>query len=429
LEKTAVEGSPRIMPFPARCRRVPRRVALYSHDTMGLGHTRRNLLIAQALTVAFPGLAVLLIAGARAVNAFRVPPGVDCLTLPALHKDEDGQYAPESLGLPLEEVVALRARAIRAALEAFEPDLFVADKEPRGALGELEPALAYLSTRPGVRCVLGLRDILDDPATVRREWRRGHSHAVIRDHYDAIWVYGDRRVYDAPRSYGFPAETAAKVCYTGYLDQCRRLDPGESDPAGEDDAASLGLGPGRLALCLVGGGQDGARLAEAFAKAALPDDMNGLILTGPYMPEKARQRLSRLAAGRDRLRVVEFVTEPTQLVRRAERIVAMGGYNTVLEVLSFERPALIVPRVRPRAEQLVRAQRLHALGLLELLHPDELRPAAIAEWLARPVDRPAVRARVDLDGFDRLPALAAELLDSSRRIGHETGRKVRYAAR
>src|SRR2546422_7780406 len=44
---------------------VPYRVALYSHDTMGLGHMRRNLLLAQALRHSRLQAVVLMIAGAR----------------------------------------------------------------------------------------------------------------------------------------------------------------------------------------------------------------------------------------------------------------------------------------------------------------------------------------------------------------------------
>lgn len=54
----------------------------------------------------------------------------------------------------------------------------------------------------------------------------------------------------------------------------------------------------------------------------------------------------------------------------------MGGYNTVSELLSLRRPALIVPRVVPRQEQLIRAQALSRRGLVRMLHPGELTPLA-----------------------------------------------------
>ncbi len=40
---------------------------------------------------------------------------------------------------------------------------------------------------------------------------------------------------------------------------------------------------------------------------------------------------------------------------RAIGVVAMGGYNTFCEILSFDKRAIIVPRTAPRMEQYIRA--------------------------------------------------------------------------
>jgi predicted glycosyltransferase len=391
------------------------RVALYSHDTMGVGHMRRNLLIAGALAASHSPAAILLIAGAREVNAFAVPAGVDTLSLPALHKQHDGHYQPRHLDLPLNELIAVRAGTIAAALGAFAPDVLIVDKVPRGALGELEPALESLRHAGGTRCVLGLRDVLDDPAAVRREWCAAASAEAVRDYYAAVWVYGDPTVYDPVAEYGFPLEVAARVRYTGYLDLRPRARP--PDGEGADELVSrLAACPGRLALCLVGGGQDGGPLAEAFAQADFPPDMTGVILTGPFMAPEVRQRLGRRAAANPRLRILGFVTGVELLLERADRVVTMGGYNSVCEVVSFGKPALIVPRVEPRQEQLIRAERFRGLGLVDLLHPAALSPRALGEWLARALGpSPCPRDRIDLNGLANLPGLVAELLDAPPR--------------
>jgi predicted glycosyltransferase len=384
---------------------------------MGIGHMRRNLLIARALAAGHPPPVVLLIAGAREVSSFDLPPGVDCLSLPALCKEGAGQYGPRHLDLPLDDLIALRGRPIAAALEAFAPDVFIVDKAPRGAVNELDPALRSIRTNGRARCVLGLRDVLDEPAAVRREWREAGGENAIAACYDSVWVYGDPAVYDPVAEYGFGPEVAAKVRYTGYLDPRRpprRAAPGDDTPT-EPPAPLAGL-PERLVLCMVGGGQDGAALAEAFARADFPPGLTGVLVTGPCMPPEVRQRLSRRAAAHPRLRVLPFVSDPGPLLGRADRVIAMGGYNTVCEVLSYEKPALIVPRVQPRREQLIRAERLHDLGLLDLLHPQGLSPRALTEWLARgPQPRPPARERIDLNGLTNLPPLLAELLEAPPR--------------
>jgi predicted glycosyltransferase len=161
----------------------------------------------------------------------------------------------------------------------------------------------------------------------------------------------------------------------------------------------------------VGGGNDGVELAEAFVRAHLPPGTTGLLVTGPYMPRKARQTLRRVIQKRPQFRLLEFVPEPAPLIKRAERVIAMGGYNTMCEVLSFEKHALIVPRVKPNPEQWIRAERVRNLGLVHVLHPDKLSSRALTEWLARDLGpAPESRSRVDFRGLERIPNLLSELL-------------------
>ncbi|WP_228054680.1 glycosyltransferase family protein [Gloeocapsopsis crepidinum] len=384
-------------------------IALYSHDTMGLGHKCRNLLIAQTLAKSSLQASILLITGMGEASTFDIPPGIDYLSLPALRKQVDGKYQSRRIELPLQDIIALRSQTIRAALAAFKPDVFIVDNVPRGAVGELNSALEYLKSREQTHCVLGLRDVLDAPAIVHREWQRAANEEAICKYYDAVWVYGDPTVYDPVHEYNFSPEVAKKVRYTGYFDQRQRLQFNQSQT--DELLASLELPPGRLALCLVGGGQDGAYLAKAFVNAILPPNTNGIIVTGPFMPQQVRQQLHQKAQMCPRLRVLD-VAEPTQLLHHADCVVAMGGYNTTCELLSFGKRSLIVPRVQPRTEQLIRAQRLYELGLTDLLHPNDVNPQAIAAWLAQH-QQPQPKQSVDLNGLERLPYLLSELVTRS----------------
>jgi len=99
----------------------------------------------------------------------------------------------------------------------------------------------------------------------------------------------------------------------------------------------------------------------------------------------------------------------------AAAVVCMGGYNTVTEVLATDTPALVVPRCRPRTEQLVRARRLSDRGLVDDLHPDELGPGVLGRWLADAVTRPRrPRTGVDLTGLARIPELAGKHILEAR---------------
>lgn len=387
-------------------------IALYSPGIVGLGHLRRNLLIAQTLAESELHPVNLMVTEAREASAFVncMPPGLDCLTLPGLSKGVDGFCKPRYLDLALKDVITLRGRTIRAALKAFEPDLLIVDNLPRGAYRELDPALKQLKSAGKTRCVLGLRDVLDEPWSVHRDWFRWKFDEAVDQYYDAIWVYGDPALYNMVEEYRFPPSIASKIRFVGYLDQKKRMSfaSPSQDSLGYDE-----LPAGRLMLCLLGGGQDGDKLAEAFSQAEFPPDAYGVIVTGPFMSGPARDKLQQRVAANPRLRVLSFINEPTVLVERAERIVAMGGYNTICEVLSFEKRALIVPRVKPRQEQIIRARRLHDLGLIDLLEIDRVAPEALTKWMAKDLPPMRLNGRLNLNGLERLPELAAEVLGQS----------------
>jgi predicted glycosyltransferase len=377
------------------------RIALYSHDTQGLGHIRRNMLVAQALA-AGDGVPILLLSGLREAAAFPMPEGVDCLTLPSLGKDTDGRYFPRTLGVSMNELIKVRRQTIRAVLGSFEPDVLIVDKVPLGAFEELRPSLEWLRSHGRSRIVLGLRDILDAPETVREEWDRRGDEAAIRHYCDQVWVYGDQQMFDVAEEYGLAADVASRVRYCGYLN------PGHvTAPSAPQRTVPDADGP--LMLCVVGGGRDGVPLAEAFLQAELPGSARGLLVTGPLMPIEERRRLRALATSRSRRSVLEFVTDPCPLLEQADRVIAMGGYNTMCEIMSFGKPALIVPRVEPRTEQLIRATRFAAHGLVNTVHPDELRPETLSRWLAQPATVPDAERMPRFDGVERLPGMLAAL--------------------
>ncbi|SDT55996.1 glycosyltransferase family protein [Jiangella sp. DSM 45060] len=393
------------------------RVALYSHDAQGLGHVRRNLAIAGALARIRPAPDVLVLTGAPEASALTRPPGCDIVGLPGMAKDEGGRYRSRHLSVPVGELVRLRSATIDAALRAFDPDLLIVDRHPWGFGRELVPILETLAERS--RVVLGLRDVLDEPGRARHEWARDHASEAIERWYDQIWYYGDPRVHDATADLGLPDRLAGMVVPTGYLARGRHRRPHEVPPR------PVG---GPFVLGLVGGGADGWALARAFATAPMPVGHVGVLVTGPRMPHHRQAELRAIVRTRPELRVFEFVDEVESWVEGADAVVSMGGYNTVCEVIAAGPPLLVVPRVRPRTEQLVRAERLAAAGLLDVLHPDHLDPAALGGWLAGAAGpdggRSAVRrpaSTVDLDGLERIPALALPLIESAPARREEPG--------
>jgi predicted glycosyltransferase len=374
---------------------VEPRIALYSHDTMGLGHLRRNILIASVLAESPINANVLLISGAREACHFAMRAGVDCVTLPSLCKDAAGDYSSKHLRWTCQQTTRLRSKIIASALDAFSPHVFIVDKIPRGIGNELDETLAVTRGRGTTHCVLGLREILDDPDTVMRQWSECDFEQTIRDYYDEVWIYGDPAVYDTVRQYAFGCATADRSFYTGYLNQSHRLKASATRHCVPNYEQSV-------VVCVVGGGQDGIGLASAFASAQMPSGWKGILITGPFLPEVDRAPLRQAVAARDDCDLIENLVEADEYIARADKVVSMAGYNTITSILSFEKPSLVVPRVAPRREQWIRASKLADQGLLTMLAPKDLLPAAITSWIQQPSTATANANSVDLAGLNRI---------------------------
>ncbi|WP_253953821.1 glycosyltransferase family protein [Schaalia sp. 19OD2882] len=374
---------------------------LSSHDSLGLGHVRRNAAIAHRLADDLPqmtGVRVsgLLLTGASPALGLRAPDGFDWVGVPGVSKDEEG-YRPRSLREDTSLVISLRSTLIEAALEVFRPDLVIIDRHLLGVHDELHtPLHALRQALPECRMVLGLREVLDDPAAAAREWARPGHEAALRDLVDEVWVYGDRAVHDLVSSGEVPAWVDERTEFTGYLATGRPSAPDQVHP------------PDDYVLTTVGGGRDGRALLEAAVAMPVPTGLRHLLVAGPQMPQEDLQRI-RARAGAA-VTVVSSCPDVAALVAGARAVVTMGGYNTICEVLAGTTPALVVPREHPRREQLIRARALQEVGAVDLVRSQDLSPQVMGRWCAHAVGRGVDRSHIARDGLARVSTLAARLL-------------------
>jgi predicted glycosyltransferase len=377
------------------------RVLIYSHDTFGLGHLRRSRAIANAIVAREPDTSVVIISGSPVIGNFEFGSGVDYIRIPGVTKLPDGDYRCLNLNVSLDEAVRLRQSLILQAAKSFQPDVFIVDKEPTGFRGEVLPALDYLQGS-GCRLVLGVRDVMDEPALLVPEWERKDAKDALIRYYDEIWVYGLRDVYQPLAALGLPPDVEQRITYTGYL---RREVP---------PTPSLNRYPKitkqPFILVTTGGGGDGDDLIDWVISAyeADPDiEMPALVLFGPFIDRDKRSSFVERISRQPKLDVFSFDTKIERLMQKAEAIVAMGGYNTFCEVLSFDKRTLIVPRTRPRLEQYIRAVEAERLGLVRMLsdHREPRTPERMAAALRGLSSQPRPSEVVIpglLDGLDRV---------------------------
>lgn len=390
------------------------RVLVYSHDTFGLGHLCRCRTISHFLASRYHELNVLILSGSPIIGSFDFKARVDFVRIPGVIKLQNGEYTSFSLGIDTEQTVSMRASIIRHTAEIFAPDLFLVDKEPMGLCSEITDTLHALK-RQGSRVVLGLRDIMDETELLRQEWQAKGVMPALRDLYDEIWVYGPEVMGDPLTDSRASSPMRDKSIFTGYLKRqvTRDFAPGNGSPIAVDEP---------YLLVTTGGGGDGVALIDWVLGAyetdsTIPDQ--ALIVFGPFLPLRLRARFEARVSKLDRVEAITFHTHMESLIAGARGIVAMGGHNTFSEILSFDKPSLLVPREARRREQLIRAERAASLGLTRMLRDDGQRAARMMAAALHELPHQPPPSRANISGLlDGLPTI-------DRRFGECVGIRER----
>ncbi len=388
------------------------RLLLYSHDTYGLGHLRRNLAIANHLLATVPGLQVVLMSGSPTARRFPLPRGLTLVSLPPVVKVGPEEYRGRDPRVDFAVVRQARAAIIADVARRFCPDVFLVDHAPHGMKGELLPALEALRNHsPATRIVLGLRDVLDDPTVVRQLWREQGVLDTLERVYDRVVVYGSRDLLDVAAEYGFPPAVLDRTSYCGYI--CRpQAAPSVAGPSSDD----------RFVLGTAGGGGDGLDVLIATLRAAEALALPSLLITGPFMSNGDRCDLAAAVRASRAGRMEEFVAGLETLLPNAAAVVSMAGYNTLCEVIPSGVPAVVVPRVWPRREQAIRARLFADRGLVHVVEPGPDLDARLTPVLRTALSQGRRRpASFDGEGLARLRGL---LLAETERSGRDEPTRV-----
>src|SRR5258708_28922693 len=108
----------------------------------------------------------------------------------------------------------------------------------------------------------------------------------------------------------------------------------------------------------------------------------------------------------------------------ADVIVSMAGYNTICEILTLHKRAVVVPRVHPVEEQRIRAERMSQLSLFKMILPCDLNPRALRNAVTEQIEELRAGASgppsIDLGALPRLTSIVAELIGRKTRAAGAT---------
>jgi predicted glycosyltransferase len=399
---------------------VSRSVLLHVQYLLGIGHLQRTLRIAGAL--ARDGITVTLVNGGPPAAELAADPKVRGVQLEPVRARDASFALVDDAGRPIGDTLrGRRQEALLATFAAARPDAVVIEGFPfarRAFAFELDPLIAAAqAATPRPRVICSVRDIIawrDDPAR-----HRTIAERVCRD-FDAVLVHGDPKLIPFEASFPAAPDIADRLIYTGYVYEA------EDAPSAHAPAPTLprkrgreNLGPagedhrGAEVVVSAGGGAAGAALLNAVVAARRDGclaDAPWRLLTGANLPEAEYAALCRSApAG---VTVERFRPDLPALLRQCRVSVSQAGYNTVLDILLARARAVLVPFAAEReTEQLMRAERLAALGAVELVRESDLSPGTLAAAIERAATRQPPSVMVNTDGAANSARIIAALID------------------
>jgi predicted glycosyltransferase len=319
---------------------------LYAHDGRGLGHASRAISVGLAVKRLFPKKRVLFISGCVDTKMLIGPATLDWIKLPSYQtvlKDGVSQGKNGQAGFYKSVLGRLRREMIAAIVDILRPRCILVDHDPMGKRAELKQALKETAGKD-TRWILGLRGIIGKDKEI---WSQQAAETVDQYYHRILW-YGDERVLgDAPVKQ-IDRHFKQRPLAVGYVSRLRELkaflNPSQPQLAGTVSVPWLG---------------EHSRL--------LCDHLHSILTQlGPswgqwrfFAPESdmdaLRIRFNDLAF----CRVQPISEQYLSSLLHSKVAVIYGGYNSIIDVVAAEIPAVIILRRTQDNEQAAHLDRLY----------------------------------------------------------------------
>ena len=402
-------------------------VAFYSQHLIGVGHHFRNRQIVNELVKTCD---VFFIDGGRPVPEADLDERVTCIPLPPLRTGPQG-IEPVDTESDLQAVMRERQARLSEAMEQIRPDVFCVEFFPfsRWSLkGEILNTIVRLNEiNPDAKVLCSLRDIptraksnMLQPTVTPVQRRDGdamrfysvpfggihHEYLafnrryyeevvpVLNEYFDAVLVHGDSQLSRLEDHFPWVDDIGIPIIYTGFVSE-------KLEDASRPDGA-----PDRYVLVSAGGGVEGLALVapciEAWKKLAQDDAHDGremVIFAGAFIDEGHFDAL-RALCGDGPFRIERFTSNFLAWMQHADLSISRAGYNTCMNVLETQVPAILVPSIA-MDDQVFRAQELMGLGIAGVIHPDQISAGKMAKAIAEMLESSAPEHHLSLDGAEQ----------------------------
>lgn len=380
----------------------------YCQHAMGMGHLVRSLALADALSRSFR---VVLLNGGELPSCVSLPQTIEIVNLPPLRLAA-GQLISCDSRYSLVQAQDARMDQILSLFRQLHPEVLLIELYPFGRKKfefELLPLLEAAKTQsyfePLIVC--SLRDIL----VSGRSDQQKHEQRIVSTAnrwFDSILVHSDPGFARLEESFHPRTCLSPSVHHTGFVVGNREKPPRERSSNGP-------------IVVSAGGGHYGFQLLssaiEAQALLSETETVTMKIVAGPFLPEAQWKNLRVAVDGRPGVTLVHSVPDLYSELSQARASISQCGYNTAMEIVQAQIPALVVPFADGgEDEQLKRGRRLEAMGAVRVLEQKELTPKRLADEIRKLISFQPHTAHLDFEGARRSTEILWDLLERRRVI-------------
>lgn len=372
-------------------------VLFYVQHLLGVGHVKRAASIVRAMQN--HSVLVTVILGGEAVPHADFG-GADVRYLPSARAaDESFKILLDENNDPIDDQwrEARKAQLLEIADE-IEPDILFIELYPFGRRQfrfELIPLLETYKNRAKIIC--SARDVIVGKSQAKRNIEITDT---LNAYFDEVLVHGVEQVIPLHATFPYADKIEDLLSYTGYVIE-------ETQSSGASD-----VGVGEVVIS-VGGGAVGEDLLRGIV-AARPLSANNSkpwrMIAGSSLPNDVYLEIEAQCG--NGLSLEWARSDFIYVLRNCDLSISLGGYNTVMDVISAKCRNLIVPfSGGVETEQLFRAKAFADQGWINFFEGDVSNPNELAGAIDHAAQSPAFDGQgLDVNGADKTAEMIARML-------------------
>lgn len=367
------------------------RVLVYVQHLLGIGHLHRTSLITRAL--AGGGFDVTVVSGG--VPEASVDFGsVKFIQLEPIKTDHEFGALYDKSGRVIDDKFRrMRKTRLIGIVNQAQPKLVLIETYPFGRRQmrfELLPLLEHLRHTAEFRPIVAssIRDVIQpktNPARIREVL------SVVDKYFDLIIVHGDETFITFEESFPEADNFKAKIIYSGYVVKSLNQESGRNRIENS-------------ILVSAGGGAVGEKIYTTVLDASrsrLGKNFQWHMLVGNNFADAEFNAL--LDCQHPKLKIERNREDFLQLLSRCSLSISQAGYNTMMDLLLTNTPALVVPfEGIAEREQLIRASLFEQHGCVKLLREHELGSERLMQAIDEVAGRPVSGLKIKMDGAQRM---------------------------